>query len=324
MLNKNIYLSKENTQCMKGIFAVCVLIHHLYQYSGFFHGTYLGAIFQSLGYFSVAMFFFLTGYGLMLSSQKDGYMDSFLRKRVFALYSFYVVLIALYAIYNFFLNGTFSVSLLLQSFFIGGTVVTLGWYLQVTFFVYLLFWAVYKVFDKLLNQLVAFTACLVAYGFVCFFAGMSTTWYVSVLCVPLGMMWFLYKKKLDELLTKRKAVFVVVGGGLCVVAYAASKILPFSSILLAASCLFFVVVSISIAFALQNTAVVCNGFTKLLGRYSLEIYISQGFMLMLRRGVNFCIEDPYVFIIVAVVGTAIISIVVKPLYQAVTVPIKQS
>lgn len=66
------YLSKENTKALKGIFAVFVLWHHLYQYSALITGTVIGIVFQAMGYLSVGMFFFLSGYGLTTSYRNRG------------------------------------------------------------------------------------------------------------------------------------------------------------------------------------------------------------------------------------------------------------
>ena len=56
---QNDYLSKSNTNALKGSFAIFVLCHHLYQYSGLITNTILVTIFQAMGYLSVGMFFFL-------------------------------------------------------------------------------------------------------------------------------------------------------------------------------------------------------------------------------------------------------------------------
>ena len=68
---ENKYMSKDYTNCIRGIFAILVVIHHLYQYSGLFNGTYIGVLLQLSGALSVSVFFFFSGYGLMFSSNKD-------------------------------------------------------------------------------------------------------------------------------------------------------------------------------------------------------------------------------------------------------------
>lgn len=64
-------LSKDKCNCLKGIFAIIVLIHHLKQHSGVFSDYAVPSIIlQAMGYLSVAVFFFISGYGLAFSWQK--------------------------------------------------------------------------------------------------------------------------------------------------------------------------------------------------------------------------------------------------------------
>ena len=82
--SKENYLSKQNSDCLKGIFAFFVITHHLYQSSNLINGGALAVILQALGYLSVAVFFFLSGYGLMYSFiiKGDGYISNFIKKRI--------------------------------------------------------------------------------------------------------------------------------------------------------------------------------------------------------------------------------------------------
>lgn len=111
------YLSLPSTNCIKGIFALFVMVHHLYQYSGLFHNTYLGGILQGLGYVSVAMFFFLSGYGLHISRRTKGiaYVKSIPRNRMFPLYVQCVFLIVAYALLYLVIGKELTPVLILQS-----------------------------------------------------------------------------------------------------------------------------------------------------------------------------------------------------------------
>jgi peptidoglycan/LPS O-acetylase OafA/YrhL len=59
-------ISSASSNCLKGIFAICVLIHHLYQGSGLLHDTVIGGVLQAFGYLSVACFFFISDKGKIL------------------------------------------------------------------------------------------------------------------------------------------------------------------------------------------------------------------------------------------------------------------
>ena len=69
-LVNNVFLDKNNTDCLKGIFAICVLTHHICNRIGI-DGA-LGPFLASWGYLSVAIFFVLSGYGLAFSYKSRG------------------------------------------------------------------------------------------------------------------------------------------------------------------------------------------------------------------------------------------------------------
>lgn len=196
------YLSYNNTICLKGFFALCVLLHHVYQYSGLFRGSILGTIFQALGYLSVGMFFFYTGYGMMLSKNKNGYIKMIGKKRILPLYMFYVFLIIFYGGLQVVLGVPISLPKLLQSFLFGATIVPLGWYLQVIFVIYFILWMIFVLIKNEKVCLVSMGGVLIAYCIICNLIGLSSTWYESIFCTLLGMFWFAYKDVIDKMLEK--------------------------------------------------------------------------------------------------------------------------
>lgn len=59
-------ISIDNSNCIKGIMAICVVLHHL---SG---RTNLTGMFSDFGAIAVGCFFFISGYGLYTSYTKKG------------------------------------------------------------------------------------------------------------------------------------------------------------------------------------------------------------------------------------------------------------
>ena len=68
-LNKSDYdfILKDNTIWLHGVLAILVFVSHLPNYMGLFLGNTLGSVLQSYGSWCVALFFFLSGYGLYTS-----------------------------------------------------------------------------------------------------------------------------------------------------------------------------------------------------------------------------------------------------------------
>ncbi len=306
------YISKEYTNCLRGIFSILVVIHHLYQYSGLFRGMYIGVFLQLLGFISVAMFFFFSGYGLMLSSQRKNYIDGFFIKRFLPLYSFYVLLIVLYSLWTLLLERSFSPKLFIQSFLFGGTIVTNGWYLQTTFVVYLLYLVIFKKFKSQKIQIFSFGICVCAYCILCHLMGLGINWYQTVPCMVLGMIYYCKKDYIDVQLKKHAWVLFILSGILfaaCFVLSAKSGIPVIFNVLYA---LLFVCSMISLSYILANTSLIHNRFNAFCGDYSLEIYVTHGLFLRLIK-LKY-IEQIPIYIIVVIIGTILMSIIMKRIY----------
>lgn len=77
---------------------------------------------------------------------------------------------------------------------------------------------------------------------------------------------------------------------------------------------FFASLVVIFSYILPNHLLV-NPIMQFLGKYSLEIYACQGIFLRLRRGGRFYINNPYIFILVVIIGTLVISILIKPIFD---------
>lgn len=79
------YLSLENSKILQGIMAVCVILHHLSQYTTDYGYIQRGPItvFAYMGILFTAIFFFCSGYGLVTSyKNKPDYLNTFFKKRI--------------------------------------------------------------------------------------------------------------------------------------------------------------------------------------------------------------------------------------------------
>lgn len=92
--SNNKELSLQTCNVLKGIAILGVFVGH---YSKEFHGLVLYKLFCSLGLFSVSLFFFISGYGLMQGvMHKADYQKSFLRKRVLPIILTYTIVVLFY------------------------------------------------------------------------------------------------------------------------------------------------------------------------------------------------------------------------------------
>lgn len=308
-MKENLYLSKEYTRCLRGLFAILVVAHHLYQYSGLLKRTFIGEILTISGALSVAVFFFFSGYGLMLSSNKERYIQCFLRTRFFPLYCFYIVIVVLYSLWTLILGGTISLKQIAQSFLFGGTIVTNGWYLQATFVFYLLYWLIFSVFKSPKMQICLFGIAICFYFVFCFLLGLNIWWYQSVFSMVLGMVYCYQKKKIDALLGKCAWLILILTSALFIIFVMLSSVTALVSVVYS---LFFVCAVICFSYVSCDTPIINNSFFSLCGKYSLEIYVTHGFFLRLIR--LHIIESKLLYVLVVIVGTVIMSAIMKKVY----------
>ncbi len=187
-------LSRTTTDSLKGLAILVVVLHHLVQrmddpgWAGEF--TYLG-------YLAVALFFFLSGYGLAasLQSRNDG-LTGFLLKRLSKVYIPFLCCNALFLLTDFFIFD--------NPHDLGSTLLYLAgikllddtlWFAVAILGCYLIFYILFKCFSRK----VAFWL-LAAASAVCFVllnrAGVGVWWYNTLFCFPMGVFVALYYQKI--------------------------------------------------------------------------------------------------------------------------------
>lgn len=72
IMRNDIEFNKNQTNHLKGIFAIGVVVCHLCSKTGLTSSIGLGPIYTALGYWSVSVFMFISGYGLIAQYQRFG------------------------------------------------------------------------------------------------------------------------------------------------------------------------------------------------------------------------------------------------------------
>ena len=284
------FLSKDFTQCLKGLFALFVLWHHISQQSMRFYATNLGTIFQMMGYLSVAMFFFISGYGLMKKSGSTYYLVAFPRKRILTFYIDTVVFVVIYSIATLLINGRVDGFLIVKSLTWGGTIIANGWYFQVALLLYLLFYFSFRCIKNIGAALVVCCASVFVFCFLCMLFGAPSTIYESVLAFPLGLLFGQDARRFEFLYRK---IFCGIAAGVIFIAAVVGEYLLRGSLLgvlcKMASAVAFVLFALVVAFWLVQTKAVkilINPAFAWIGERSFEVYALQGLFLHLFKGVD--------------------------------------
>ena len=332
---KHDYLSQQQTVALKGLLALCVLTSHVVPASGVFSGSILNPLVASLGYLSVSVFFFLSGYGIMAqyAMKREQYLEKFLRNRILSIYLMTFFLVILYAVFHTFAGNQFPISQLLQSLTFGATIVPNGWYLQVVTLFYLIWYLSFRFVDR--SNVRSTAICVAILMYMCIAAVfLSTTWWECSLSFLLGICWQKNKERIDEMIFAVRGRWALLLAGVlatfCLCFLLASKrFLPLSTETDFLFRMFFRVLSSALFVVLALLAVGCIDFTKcsvfcFLGRYSIEIYILQGIPLHLFKTGVLAVRNGWLYVSCVVIGTILISVMLHPVIQVVAnIPRKQ-
>lgn len=313
-------LSKENTDGLKGILAIGVLIHHLYQYSGLFQTSVLHVFLQAFGYLSVAEFLFLSGYGLTVSHEEKGnnYIREFPKKRILPFYIIIIVVTVCYLVKLFLCNEIFDGFLLIKSVTFGGTIVEGGWYLQVQLLLYVFWLLIYR--SRMLDskKLRVFFGVALTYCIVMGILGYPTTWYEGALAFPCGILWANHRQQIDRRFssTKKWMLYVVLllisfGG-----AFVLSGGLPAGLLRIVVKILS-ALLFVGLATTWVNRVPVKSKILKWIGTISLEMYVMQFVFLLLFNGQRLNPNNPYVYVLCVTISTVVASAGLKHIVDAI-------
>lgn len=323
------YLSPKVTNSLRGVAAIGIILHHMAE------RTTSGTVFPVLGmigYLMVALFFFLSGYGLLIQYQKrENYLDGFLKKRVLYLVLVYLLDVAVYAVYDLLMGKPHPLFAIVKSVFFGG-IASNSWYMIVLILFYFAFYGIFRFLPKASvgQKIGCVLGFQLLFAAVCVLTSRSSVWYLSNLGFALGMFWAWKKGSIDRRLSQSYFRF----GGLVVLAFLLFYLTPpvverlFSeSAATEALRLFCRLISSPLSVAVL--AVVLYKFKPVmplwdkLGTISLEIYLLHGMVYrFLRSGVVY-IENEALWTLLTIGIAILIAIPAHYLNRAIADRLKR-
>ncbi|WP_418551781.1 acyltransferase family protein [Prevotella sp.] len=287
-------ISRDSSNCLKGIMAIVIVLHHLSQWSDI---NLLRIIFGDFGVVVVGCFFFLSGYGLISSYKIKGeaYLTGFPLKRLRKLVvPFIFVIILFQLIYKKNVD-------ILYCFKVGNVndILPHSWYVFCAIIFYFIFYIVFKYTS---NEKRGILKILI---FTMLFAGMfkvihySGYWWVSLFMFPIG----LYVKSYEKYLIGKESKYImylwVIIGSLITIIYL-FQIKHTGFILDNLSPLIFISSLMMINISYKPL--------KFLGNISYEIYLVQGIAFYLLR--EFVTNDVY-FVLLSLIFIILLSSLIK-------------
>ena len=310
--DKNIISIDEST-CLKGIMCVCIFLHH---FSGWIiPQTPVIYFFSHCGSFMVSVFFFLSGYGLKISTSKKALNKSFLPKRLVKILVPYWICEIIYICFNKFLSVGSDIDLsltnILLSIFTLRDVVMFSWYVTATVFLYLVFFFTSKI-KKANHTLCVFVILVSAFAFV------PDLW-TTFVAFPLGMLVAQKENIFSKLCNKKYGLLLVCTIILTIVAIVPkyigqtlnNQIMMNISDATSGSLFAFIVFLIIIKVEIKNKILL------FLGKISYEFYLLHGLMIFfVNKFIG--IESPVAFCLISLVSIIISSSIVNLIQKRIT------
>lgn len=200
------YLSNKSTKSLKGLLALLIIFHHVSQKITTGENF---SNFEYMGRYIVALFFFLSGYGLYFQySNNITYMENFLRKRLARILIPFTVFIIIYVIYRATLGEVVNVDFFLSFWKDHSNIVYNGWFVNSIIVLYVIFYVSFKKKDSK-SSFYMLTFLTLVYIFWKAYQNHGDWEYVSIMAFLLGVFWMKNRISIDRFIEKNYFVFLV-------------------------------------------------------------------------------------------------------------------
>ncbi len=205
------YTSRNSTNSIKGIFILLVFFSHFNSYvtlSGSLNYVY-SYIVSFFGQTMVTMFLFYSGYGVMesIKNKGAGYINSFPKKRILPTLINFDIAVFLFLVLGLILKREFTAAQIFWSFIGWDTLGNSNWYIFVILLLYLFTFVSFKIFGKKSDLIAAGAVLLLTFIYAAVFMVFNIKpyhWFDTALCYPMGMIFSLYKKRIEDFIFKKR------------------------------------------------------------------------------------------------------------------------
>ena len=205
------YLSKENTNCIKGIFILIVFYSHLCTYIPYQHSKdFLMYDLRSfLGQLMVTMFLFYSGYGIYesIKKKKSNYINNIPIKRILITLLNFDIAVLTFAVVNQLIGNGKTLEEILLALTGWGGIGNSNWYIFAILFLYLSTYISFKIFDKNDKNAITCNWILTIFimAIIAIYRGEGYEYcYNTLLCYPFGLTYSFYKEKINKIVFNNK------------------------------------------------------------------------------------------------------------------------
>lgn len=262
---------QDITLPLRGLLSIIIVIHHL--------GL---TVFLGAGASVVSMFFFISGYGLVISFKKKGdlYLKNFLPKRFIKVLPSFLILTILMCLYKFISENKNIKEIVHDLIFKGNTPLPNSWYIYVIIYQYIAFYYSCKVGRTLKRSVIIASILTILAMVIMYVIGYGACWWISMPSFISGMILGLEEFKLKSLLIKYKVIIISIIISIIIILTFISNLCVWSLFIFAN--LFPIVIMCFI----YSYGFINNKVLRYLGKISLEIYLVHGIVLLYKPPIN--------------------------------------
>lgn len=335
----NSIFSKECYDALKGYLALCILLHHIFLFNGYLVNTLLNYPQYLFGHWVVILFMFISGFGLYESYNTKGrsYILNFPLHRLLPFYLTYLVIVGIYVVYYAINHIPVSGKLWVQTFTLGSTLVSYGWYFQLTYILYLAFFLIFLLPAKPVVHRILFLVFAVIFTMGNLIVSIHYNNFTPMYSFLFGMFVSLMKDRIGRFLMKYKyinllptlAVFGIFTILTTLMVYRMQteiySLMPCRIVYVIFTCIADIALCMFVLSALAilngiSKKIIINPVSKQIGRFSLEIYAIQGIVLQLAFQ---HIEKRYIASVAALVITLICAVPLHYFLELLLKPIRK-
>ena len=201
---------RDSTDSLRGLAMLGIILHHIHNRLGL-----CSPIISQVGYLATGLFFFISGYGNMLSINKknDINVKWFVRK-LLKIYVPFFVAYWFYYICNiiFYPCEVPTIKEMIQDIITISLPNEISWFPKIIVLCFLIHYLTRKAFSNRIIQLATISMVICVYIVIMWKKGTGSYWYNSVLCYPFGIFVSLVKDSFlsSSILEKRKLSYLYV------------------------------------------------------------------------------------------------------------------
>lgn len=310
------YMSIDNTNIIKGVFVLLVLLGHAVTYvkmDGVFDQSYL-AMKEHLHQMVVSVFFLYSGYGMMKSILKKGYgyIKGIPFKRFLIVLLNFDIAIGLYLLVWFFLGKTYDIKTILFSLVGWESVGNSNWYMFAIFGLYILMYLSFLLLRWCEKKGAIYVGTLLFTVLTMLFVwweirmGLPNWYYNTMILMPVGCWYALLQKPIEKIVMKNDYTYALIG--VCLfVGYWFSYDKRWSGGIekYTVWAIFFVAVVVFLTMKVSFRSKVLSWF----GEHVFSIYILQRIPMILLSRSGLAAQNRYGFILGVLVITMFLALV---------------